>query len=94
MCYLNLSQQLQYCFWHSLHFCNCAHANAHIFHTGTKQINVIINNQEAVVVLLWQLYEFDFTILLIMFLQVYLEWFGVATMNRSFHIICPLIQKR
>ena len=45
-------------------------------------------------VLLSQLHEQDLTILLIVFLQVCLEWVIITRVNRSLHIICPFVQER
>ena len=53
-----------------MHLCDCTDANTHIFHTGTKQIHIIVDNQKAVVILMRQLHEHDLAILVIMFLQV------------------------
>ena len=61
-------QQPQYRFKRYLHLRNCTHANSHILHACTKQIDIIVNDQEPIVVPLLQLHKLDFTILLIMLL--------------------------
>ena len=43
-----LSQQFQYRFWCCLHFRDGTQADTHILHTRTKQIDIIVDNQEAV----------------------------------------------
>ena len=91
---ISLFQQSKYRFWRYLHLRDGTHADTHIFHAGTKQIDIIVDNKEPIVVSLWQLNELDFTILFIMLLQVCLEWFIVARVNRSLHIICPFVQER
>ena len=86
-------QQPQNRFWRHLQFSDGTQPRSHILHADTKQIDIIVDNEEAVVVLLRQLYELDFTILSIVFLQVYLERLIVARVNRGFHIICSLVQQ-
>ena len=41
-----------------------------------------------------QLHKQNLTILLIVFLQVCLEWFIITRVDRSHHIFCPFVQER